>query len=85
MGLIVLCTVMSYMMTMSTGSSSAGASIADFPSVVTLIDDDYPYQCVCTCEDQQVLGTCEYNKATTCYCDYTPPAKTSDSAVVNSF
>jgi hypothetical protein len=58
-------------------------SIADFPPVVTLIDDDYPYQCVCTCQDKQVLGKCDYDKTTSCYCDYTPPtpSKTNGTSV----
>ena len=66
-------------------AADSPVSIADYPSVVTLIDDDYPYQCVCTCQDKQVLGKCDYDKSTSCYCDYTPPTTASNGTTISTF
>ena len=52
----------------------------DWPSVVTVIEDDYPYQCDCNCQAEARLGLCYYDKTTTCYCDYEPPAAAATTA-----
>jgi hypothetical protein len=47
---------------------AAGAE--ELPSVYTIVEDDYPYQCVCKCDDNtKVISVCEYDKTTLCYCD----------------
>ena len=46
---------------------------AELPSVYTIVEDDYPYQCVCKCDDDtKAISVCEYDKTTSCYCDITP-------------
>lgn len=57
-------------------SDSLVDNVAGFPAVLTLIDDDYPYQCVCKCEDNQRLGMCDYDKTSSCFCDFKPSSNT---------
>lgn len=48
------------------------------PAVVIINEDDYPYQCLCTCSGTRTLGTCDYDSTTPCYC-YVPSALAANS------
>ena len=54
---------------------------SDFPQVVLLIDDDYPYQCVCTCKSNRTLGVCQYDSTTSCYCETDEQSSTTVASV----
>lgn len=51
-------------------SIAFAASDQTLPSVYTIVEDDYPYQCPCKCEEiEKPISVCEFDKTTPCYCD----------------
>ena len=45
-----------------------------YPATYLIVEDDYPYQCLCQCDGPARLSTCEFDKRTVCYCDVPPNA-----------
>ena len=39
------------------------------PTIYAVVEDDYPYQCICKCTGDIRIATCEFDKTTPCYCD----------------
>jgi hypothetical protein len=64
---------------LSVALTQSGAVSDTLPVVSSIVEDDYPYQCVCKCENERRISVCDFDSKTPCYCDAPADIKATNS------